>query len=323
MQNLPFLSRDYLNQRHRISHQQIDALLNEKYSKEQLPEKLGQLFQVGEFMKLSDQFREAIIPFIPLKGPILSHRLHNDACVRYSHDLDFLMPISAIKKAISVLKINGYEPYFFPWPANSKKERRLLKFNNQILFSHPEKQIHIEIHWKLFKLEITNSNVLHTVLKSNGNQLRFNDRNFQGFNNELELLYLIIHGGLHAWFRLKWLIDVKDFIKKIPIDIERFNKLVLQLNASRMVSLCNATLAIYFPESPLLPCKSNRSTKKLLKFTRSQIEKEEDTTESILEKFKLSWFKMHCFPGYRFKRSVIADNFHTQYLKIVDFHRTS
>lgn len=323
MQNFPFLSRVFLNQRHRLSHQQIDELLKEKYTKEHLSEKYDQLFQVSEFIKVTDEFREAAIPFIPLKGPILSYRLHNDSSFRYSNDLDFLMPINAVKKAIFILEKNGYQPHYFPWPDNSKKERRLIKLSNQILFVHPEKQLNIEIHWKLFKFEITNSSTLNDVLKSNVNQIRFNERNFQVFNSELELLYLIIHGGHHAWFRLKWLIDVKDFIEKIPIDVEKFTQLVEKCNASRMVSLCNATLSNYFPECPLLPCKPVRSTKKRLNFTITQIEDEVYYNKSFLERIKTYWFEMHCFPGFRFKLSVIGVIFYGKYSKVFEFHRTS
>ncbi len=323
MRNFSLLTRENLNQRHRLSHQQIDVLLNEKSSKAHLPEKLGQLFQVGEFIKLSDQFCEVGIPFIPLKGPILSYRLYKDASFRYSNDLDFLMPLNAVKKAIFILEKNGYQPYYFPWPANSNKERRLIKFNNQILFVHPEKQILIEIHWKLFKLAITNSNILSQTIKSNTIQIYFKERNFQVFNNELELLYLIIHGGLHAWRRLKWLVDVKDFMEKIPIDTDKFTLLVVQCNATRMVSLCNAILGYYFPACPVLPCKAVRNTKKRLKFTISQIEEEDDYNKPFLEIIKCYRFRQHCVPGFRFKFSIIAIFFRSKYLKILELIRTS
>ncbi|WP_282122815.1 nucleotidyltransferase family protein [Algibacter mikhailovii] len=319
MQNFLLLTRKALNQRHRLSHQQIDDLLNEQCAKEHLSEKHDQMFQVSEFIKLSDAFREATVPFIPLKGPILSYRLHKDACYRYSSDLDFLIPLNAVKKAIFILKKNGYQPDGFSWPDNLNKERRVIKLTNQVSFVHPKKQITIEIHWKLFKLEITDSKVLDEVLKSNGIQLRFHERKFQGFNNELELLYLIIHGGLHAWFRLKWLIDVKDFMEKIPIDTKKFTQLVLQCHASRMVSLCNAMLANYFPECPVLPCKPVRNTKKQLEFAISQIEKEDFYNRSFLEKIKIYWFTMQCFSGFRFKLSV----FYSRYLNSFEFHRTS
>ena len=306
MQNFPF-NRELLNRRHRLSHQQIDDLLKEKYSKEHLPEKFGQLFQVGEFIKLSDAFREATIPFIPLKGPILSHRLYNDACFRYYTDLDFLIPLNSIKEAIRILETSGYKAYSLDWPTNLKKERTFIKRKNQIVYVHPEKQLTIEIHWKLLPFEITNSNTLSEVLKSNGYQIRFQERNFQGFNNELELLYLIIHGGLHAWFRLKWLIDVKDFIEKIPIDTEKFTQLVVQFNATRMVSLCNALLTEYFPECPLLPCKPIQGIRRRLKYTISQIENELEGNHSLRERIEFHWFRIHSFPGLKYKLSVIAN----------------
>jgi hypothetical protein len=249
--------------------------------------------------------------------------LYNDASFRYSNDLDFLIPLNFIKKAILILKKNGYQPYFFPWPTNSIQERRLIKFNNQILFVHPNKKLNIEIHWELSQLEFANPDILAQTINSNTIEIQFNERNFKVFNNELELVYLIIHGGLHAWRRLKWLVDVKDFIEKIPIDTEKFTQLVAQLNASRMVSLCNATLVTYFPNCHVLPCKSVKSTKKRLKFTISQIEEEENYNKSFLEKIKLHSFKLHCFPGFRFKRSYLAVFFNSKYLKILKFFRTS
>ena len=200
---------------------------------------------------------------------------------------------------------------------------KLVRLTNQILFVHPEKQLNVEIHWKLFKSEITDSQVLSDVLNSNKDQIQFKDRNFQVFNNELELLYLIIHGGHHAWFRLKWLVDVKDFIEKIPFDSEKFTQLVEQLNAQRMVSLCNQTLSRYFPDCTLLPCKPVGSTKKRLGFTIAQIEDEGYYNKSFLERVKTYWYEIQCFPGLRFKLSVVGVIFYGKYLKVFEFDRAS
>ncbi|WP_313114057.1 nucleotidyltransferase family protein [Aequorivita sediminis] len=322
MPDFPIKNREYLSSRHRLSHQQIDTLLNEKYAKNNIAEKLGQLFQVGEFMELTDAFREADIPFTPIKGPILSYKLHNDASLRYSHDLDFLMASHDIKKAIYILENKGYEPGYFPWPSNIIKEQRLIKRSNQILFSHPEHQISIELHWRLFGRNMVDSKVIDEVLKKNAESIKFNNRIFQGFNKELELLYLIIHGGLHGWFRLKWLVDIKDFLENTTINSKKFSQLVTKLNASRMVALCNATLAHYFPSSALLPCKEVPGTKKRLKFTISQIEKEDYYTRSVLERIEHFWFRFHCFPGIRYKWNILAGAFRSIYNDTFKFQRT-
>ena len=322
LRNFSF-SRQLLNQRHRLSHQQIDDLLEEKNPQAILLEKFEQLLQIGEFIRLTDEFREATIPFTPLKGPILSYRLHGDATYRLSNDLDFLIPLKEVNKGISILKKNGYQPHYFPWPENSKKERRLSRLSNQILFVHPEKQVNIEIHWKLFKSEITNSKVLAKLLNLNKDQIVFNKRHFEIFNNEFELLYLIIHGGLHGWFRLKWLVDVKDYLVKIPIDTEKFTQLVVQCNASRMVALCNATLSIYFPDCPLLPCKPIPKTQERLNFTLTQIENEEYYDKSLAERIKTYWFEFQCFPGFRFKLSILGVISYGKYLKVFEFQSLS
>ena len=323
MNNISTIPRKILSQRHRLSHQQIDVLLKEKNSKEHLPEKIELMLQVKEFIQLTDLFRDANLEFIPLKGPLLSYRLYNDSSVRYSNDLDFLIPLNCVKNVIHILEKAGYEPYYFSWPISLQKEKRLIKNNNQILFFHPEKEICIEIHWRLFKLEITNSKVLSEVVKSNLDKIRFNERNFKILNNELELLYLIIHGGLHAWFRLKWLIDVKEYIEKVSFNSEKFALLTEKYNAAKMVSLCNATLSHYFPESQLLSFKSVHCIKRKLKFTLSEIDNEICCDKTFIEKTKLYWFKINCFSSLKFKLSVIATTFYAQYLKTFEYHRTT
>lgn len=323
MQNLPSYSRDFLNKRHRLSHQQIDDLLNENLSKDHLTEKYSQLFQVNEFLNLTDQFREANISFIPLKGPLLSYKLHLDPSYRYSNDLDFLVPLKEINNAISVLEEKGYTSEYFSWTTSLRKQRILTRFTNQILFVHPEKKIYVEIHWRLFAFGIMNSKVLKDLLKSNTNEIVFKERSFQTFNYEMELLYLIIHGGLHAWFRLKWLVDIKDYMEKIPIDPEEFSRLVEKLNALRMVSLCNAMLTNYFPDTPLIHCKLESSTKKRLNFVNIQIRDKIFYEKPFSERVKTYWYTMNCFPGFKYKSSVIGVIFYSKYLSLFKFHRTS
>ncbi|TQI71970.1 putative nucleotidyltransferase-like protein [Gramella sp. Hel_I_59] len=321
MANLTFLNREVLHQRHRLSHQQIDALLNENRSKDYLQEKYHLLFQVGEFDKITDAFRKSTIPFTPLKGPMLSYRLHQEASYRYSNDLDLLVSPKDIERCISILELHGYKTALFPWPDNSKKRKRLIKLSNQILLSNPENNINIEIHWKLFKSRVTDDRTLSEVIKSNTGNLIFQNRSFQIFDNELELLYLIIHGGKHAWFRLKWLVDVRDFLANITFDEHKFVELTTQLNATRMVALCNSTLEKYFPESSLVPCLPETDIAKLSDFAITQIEYEDYYSKSFLDRIKTYLFELKCFPGFRFKLSTIAIIFYGKYSKVFEFYR--
>jgi hypothetical protein len=55
----------------------------------------------------------------------------------------------------------------------------------------------------------------YSKLFPNLSQLSFAGRTFTVLNPELDLLYLVIHGGLHGFFRLKWLVDIKIFWRKL------------------------------------------------------------------------------------------------------------
>ena len=311
----PTKSREYLNKRHRLSHQQIDEFLGENRAGEFVSEKHDQLLQVSEFLNISDKLKEASVPFIPLKGPILSQKLYNDPSFRWSNDLDFLIPMDSIKETFAVLVENGYRPHNFDWPSNRIEEKFLLRFSNQILFTHLEKNINIEIHWKLFKIRILKSSDLSRIINTNCQKIEMNERSFQVFNNELELLYLIIHGGMHAWFRLKWLVDIKDYIYRISIEEEKFAQLVFKLKATRMVALCNSLLDIYFPLSKSLPININLKNERTIKFVLRQIEDEIYYRErSFKEKILTYYNYLNCFPGLNYMVSGIGVIIYEMYL---------
>jgi len=70
-------------------------------------------------------------------------------------------------------------------------------------------------------------------------------------------LFLIIHGGQHNWFRLKWLEDVYQITRQQKFDPVKFAALVKKCHAQRMVALCGALLQQFYREEPLLPFFGN------------------------------------------------------------------
>jgi hypothetical protein len=77
------------------------------------------------------------IPVIPLKGPFLAERLHNDAGVRLSHDVDLLVSVKQIRPALDVLKLDGYVVRRF--------ETRLPRLHYVLEApDYPE----LELHWR-------------------------------------------------------------------------------------------------------------------------------------------------------------------------------
>ena len=298
------LSRDLLYNRHRLSHQQIDDLLGENYSGEYLAEKLQQMEMVKEFILVTDSLKEAEIKFIPFKGPVLSYRLYKDATHRIYTDLDLFMDVASVEKAIDILSGLGYETTYHKWPENDKSKAVFLWHRTQFNMWHQKKGVAIELHWKLFFNNV-NADLINQLITSNQTEMGFSGRKFTVFNKEFELLYLIIHGGLHNWTRLKWLLDIDRLLKVYKIDEDKFLQLSKTIKAGRLVALCNAMLATYFPNAPLLP-QYTKAPGFLIDFTHSQIKQEKVLRyDSVSGFIKYYWARMSTFPGLSYKISIM------------------
>ncbi|MEN8225531.1 MAG: nucleotidyltransferase family protein [Bacteroidota bacterium] len=298
------MKRDHLYKRHHLSHQQIDDLLDDRGSAD-FPELKGQMLaKVHDFIYVSNILSEAGIQFIPIKGPMLSYRLYKDPSYRYFSDLDLLMEVQAVKKSIQLLQNEGYESSY-KWPTDKKREEFLIDRENQVSLHNPDKNIRIELHWKLIKYNITGKDIFKNIIRSNQTQISYAGQNFQILNNEFELLYLTIHGGLHAWQWLKWLVDVKDFLQNVSLDEDRFIQLTESLHAGRVIAVCNALLAEHFPGTKLFPQAAGPSPY-LLTYCRKAINDKYDLPrKSIMRILGFTRYRMKCFPGIKYKVSVM------------------
>jgi hypothetical protein len=186
--------------RHRLSPGQINALLGEGTVTEEVGEKLRAMEKTGEFVRITDAFESAKVPLIPLKGPVLSYRLYGDPANRRSGDLDFLVREHHIADALRLFHELGYQPEHGFWPPDKTRQRLLMRHTNEIAFYHPGKQSLVELHWRLLKRPLVSHARLEEMVWDNPATLTFADRTFATMPGELELLYLVIHGGTH-WRR--------------------------------------------------------------------------------------------------------------------------
>ncbi len=250
------LSREKLCHRHRLSHQQTDQLLNEHSGELIMEEKLIQLRQVAEFLEIADVLNNAGIWFIPFKGPLLSYRIYGDATCRISKDFDLLVRPESMTDVIALLRNMGYKPHSFDWPGPGRRRTRIMAAANQISLGHPEKLASVEIHWRLLKFPAISPARVDKAITENTTAIEFSGHQLRQFTLEFELLQLVIHGGLHTWSRLKWLLDIHEILKRYRIDGDKFSALEKEFRAGRMVGLCNAMLVRFFPGTAILPANS-------------------------------------------------------------------
>jgi hypothetical protein len=299
------IAPEILRERHRLSPQQINSLYGKNVLKENHEEMTVALGMVGEFIAVTDVFSAAGIKFIPLKGPILSFRLFGDAASRSFRDLDLLVEPSSMSSIKAVMDSAGYREYDLSWPHEKRKQSLILKYCHDISYVHAEKQLMVEVHWRLLNRQSLNFKETEYLVKENQSAISFAGRTFTVLNNELELLYLVIHGGVHHWGRLKWLADVHFFLISQKIDGEKFCRHVRLLEAERLVALCNVLLCEFFSGSPLLPCSASSSLF-MCRFSENRIQENEFSDPNSIKKLlhRLR-FSMEAYPGFIYKWRVI------------------
>lgn len=307
MPELQNFSPEILKNRHRLTAQQINSILGENTIEESIEEKIVAFSQVKEFISVTDAFTAADIKFIPLKGALLSQRLYGDPTFRKYCDFDILTEVSAISKAIGIVLQLGYKANPSAWPETSYMQKILVNHTNHISYSNFEKQVTIELHWRLIKTPVISYNHLDSLVRNNLVSINLAGRSFSVLSNEMELLYLIIHGGIHWWRRLKWIIDINAFLKTQTVNLKKFKELGEELKADHMLAFCNAVLSRYFPGGPQLTdvkppdsCLVNFSEKRI----QSGVELAQDFYQRIVQTV---YFSLTFFPGIRYKLRTIRN----------------
>ena len=294
-------TRENLLNRHRLSHQQINDLLGEQQNQFLFEEKLRQLNLLAAFLEITDYFQKENIWFLPLKGPLLSYRIYGDATCRYYRDFDFLVKPEAVASVIQVFHDWGYLYKQNRWPENESKRLKIISGVNQLTLYNPQKHQTVEIHWRVFIDPVIDYKKIQQIVNQNIISTEFAGRQMNQFTIEFELFYLIIHGGLHTWRRLKWLVDIHEIINRFTIDKRKFDELVKLFNAQRMIGLCNEMLKQFFPNSELLPVNYDVPTW-FTRYCLKQINNNNNEAHPPYFSLMHKWFYLNAFPNIHYKR---------------------
>jgi len=164
----------------------------------------------GETVRLSQCFESHGIRVLVLKGAPLALRLYGDIAGRPSRDIDILVDPEQIMAAQEVLRQEGYCSEL---ELTTRQLQILYRPDNlsHFVYEHSEKAIILELHRELgYGLAMPAQGDLQR-LQVAGSALSV-------LSDEKWLLYLMLHGVKHAWFRLRWLVDIARFIKAGAID---------------------------------------------------------------------------------------------------------
>ncbi|NNC73525.1 MAG: nucleotidyltransferase family protein [Sphingomonadaceae bacterium] len=146
-----------------------------------------------------------------LKGHQLGQQIYTDPIVRTSKDVDILIAPERAAETVEILQDAG-----FVWrdgPRNAKATRprkdilRRIETFKDFTFRDPEHGVEIETHHRMFFIEPGDFS---------GDFARRRDLpRVPLVEDEHYLLYLILHGALVYWRRLKWVVDLSTIVRTV------------------------------------------------------------------------------------------------------------
>jgi hypothetical protein len=183
----------------------------------------GNLFLTRELLNLLTLFERHSIPAIPYKGPVLAVSVYGDLGLRPSNDLDILVQERHLLQAMQVLVSHGYQMIRPSSIAQLEKDLQSIRINEliqkslwayQLIFSHPERQGIVELHWRITPKYVFPNNPAR--LWENLKPVMLGGSMVLTFSPENLLWFLCVHGTKHQWIRLSWLCDIAELIRAYP-----------------------------------------------------------------------------------------------------------
>ncbi len=256
-----------LYNKHGLSYQQIDryletSQLNHLYKNDLIKS----MALVREMLFIIDYFNEKNKILIPLKGPALSDLIYKNPFVRRCHDLDFLIDFKDINFFIDFFEKNGY--------ILITDINKLGAFKD-LVFVNRKKKIIVELHWSLLDYYVFDEN-FDEFIEKNTKDIVFQNRKIKVFTNEFNLFYITIHAVNHRFERLKWLIDINDFLFSVDFDKSLFEKLVSEYELYKVVNIYDEICKIYVEKPNTFNLSDKKPSSLILNFCINEIERNGD-----------------------------------------------
>ena len=222
---------------------------------------LSALQMTAELFRLVDQFRDAGLDIVLVKGPILALRAYGDTGARQYGDLDFLVRQKDILRATEIMISAGYRPEI-PVEAIGPQ-----KIPGQYVFVRIAAPLLVELHtertMRYFPrgLPIEDFFARRQYVSVDGHQI-------PALAIEDELILICIHGAKHLWERLSMVADVAAFVaRQTSLNWERSFATARAAGAERMLNtgllLAGNLLGAALPQNVQVRLQSDRSASRL------------------------------------------------------------
>jgi Uncharacterised nucleotidyltransferase len=222
---------------------------------------LSALQMTAELFRLADQFRDAGLDTVLVKGPTLALRAYGDTGARQYGDLDFLVRQRDILRATELMISAGYKPEIAVEslsPQNIPGQYLFVRTGAPLLV-----ELHTEHTMRYFPLGLPIEEFFarRQLVSVDGHRI-------PALAIEDELLLICIHGAKHLWERLSLVADVAAFVaRQTALNWERSFATARAVGAERMLNsgllLASNLLGAALPQNIRARLQSDRSAAQL------------------------------------------------------------
>lgn len=278
--------------------------------------------QAAELVWLTKLFEQHDVKFLAFKGIAFLKLMGLELHQRHHGDIDILLldntDLWKVDQHVRTLGYRRSHPEE-TIALNKKQKNMFLLLKKDLVYWHPEKEIRLEVHFKLFINEYTLPISTPEYYK-NRSEIDINAHKIPVMNKNDYLSYLLIHGSISHWFRLKWLCDIAHIsntpnIYHSSIFLSDVKKLGIERMVSQGLKLSNYLFKTTFSNDlHTFPNQSSRVNRLLKDASVSLMEKEPYQTrnKNIVKKFEFNLkrisYDLSLKADYRYKINHLRKN---------------
>lgn len=189
------------------------------------------LMTAGETLRIARELTKQSIIHCFIKGILLNVHVYGGLNTRPCRDIDIWVHAKTYTNAVAALLSLGYQKKLPTYQLKGFKERWYMRHKHDIAFYHPEKNILVELHFRLSYLGL-DFFPLQDITRI---PISLFNIPIMVPHDDYHVLYLMIHGAIHAWIRLRWLQDIALFIGNHKCDLARVYALASQIDCQHIV----------------------------------------------------------------------------------------
>lgn len=233
------------------SNYTIPDILSEKVRVYKKEHTLKAMRHSAELVHLTRIFTSEDIRLLFFKGQALVHLFDIDIQDRHCGDIDVLLvDFNDLLRANEILLTLGYER-LSGLTERVLQSREALQFFNikDIGYFHPENHIHIELHFSLFLLNLLPYD--NERFHNRRSEITIAGNSVPVMCREDHVIYLLVHGSISGWYRLKWLLDIPIVSNGGISYMNNDNKILTEKLGIERITTTSLCLANKFLQMPI------------------------------------------------------------------------